>query len=68
MAARFAASGRLLSFGNGGSATDAQELIILFLAPEGSARPLPALSLASDASVLTALSNDVCVDVVFARR
>ncbi len=68
MAVRFAAGGRLLSFGNGGSATDAQQLTTLFLAPEGSARPLPALSLASDPSVLTALSNDIGVDVVFARQ
>lgn len=68
MAARFTAGGRLLSFGNGGSATDAQQLATLFLAPGGSARPLPALSLASDASVLTALSNDIGVDVVFARQ
>jgi D-sedoheptulose 7-phosphate isomerase len=68
MASRFAAGGRLLSFGNGGSATDAQQLATLFLAPGGSARPLPALSLASDAAVLTALSNDIGVDVVFARQ
>jgi D-sedoheptulose 7-phosphate isomerase len=68
MARRFAAGGRLLSFGNGGSATDAQQLTTLFLAPGGNARPLPALSLASDASVLTALSNDIGVDVVFARQ
>jgi D-sedoheptulose 7-phosphate isomerase len=68
MAARFAAGGRLLSFGNGGSATDAQQLTTLFLAPGRNARPLPALSLASDASVLTALSNDIGVDVVFARQ
>jgi D-sedoheptulose 7-phosphate isomerase len=73
MAGRFAAGGRLLSFGNGGSATDAQQLTTLFLAPGflapgRNARPLPALSLASDASVLTALSNDIGVDVVFARQ
>jgi len=68
MARRFTAGGRLLAFGNGGSATDAQQLATLFLYPGGSARPLPALSLASDASVLTALSNDVGVDVVFARQ
>jgi D-sedoheptulose 7-phosphate isomerase len=68
MAARFAAGGRLLAFGNGGSATDAQQLATLFLYPGGIARPLPALSLASDASVLTALSNDIGVDVVFARQ
>jgi D-sedoheptulose 7-phosphate isomerase len=68
MAGRFGLGGRLLSFGNGGSATDAQQLTTLFLAPGGNARPLPALSLASDASVLTALSNDIGVDVVFARQ
>jgi len=68
MACRFAAGGRLMAFGNGGSATDAQQLATLFLYPGGTARPLPALSLASDASVLTALSNDIGVDVVFARQ
>jgi D-sedoheptulose 7-phosphate isomerase len=68
MAGRFAAGGRLLAFGNGGSATDAQQLTTLFLYPGGDARPLPALSLASDAAVLTALSNDIGVDVVFARQ
>jgi D-sedoheptulose 7-phosphate isomerase len=68
MATRFEAGGRLLAFGNGGSATDAQQVATLFLAPGGTARPLPAVSLASDAAVLTALSNDIGVDVVFARQ
>jgi len=68
MAGRFASGGRLLAFGNGGSATDAQQLATVFLYPGGIARPLPALSLASDAAVLTALSNDIGVDVVFARQ
>jgi D-sedoheptulose 7-phosphate isomerase len=68
MASRFVAGGRLFAFGNGGSATDAQQIATLFLYPGGAARPLPALSLASDASVLTALSNDIGVDVVFARQ
>jgi D-sedoheptulose 7-phosphate isomerase len=67
-AARFAAGGRLLVFGNGGSATDAQQVATLFLHPGGAARPLPALGLASDPSVLTALCNDIGVDVVFARQ
>jgi D-sedoheptulose 7-phosphate isomerase len=67
-AARFADGGRLLAFGNGGSATDAQELATLFLNPGGDARPLPALGLASDTSVVTALCNDIGVDVVFARQ
>jgi D-sedoheptulose 7-phosphate isomerase len=67
-AARFAAGGRLFAFGNGGSATDAQQLATLFLNPGGSARPLPAFGLASDTSVVTALCNDIGVEVVFARQ
>ena len=67
MAARFAAGGRLFAFGNGGSATDAAQLATLFLAPGGTAPPLPAFGLANDTSVVTALCNDVGVDVVFAR-
>ena len=67
-AARFADGARLLAFGNGGSATDAQQLATLFLNPGGDARPLPALGLASDTSVVTALCNDIGVEVVFARQ
>jgi D-sedoheptulose 7-phosphate isomerase len=67
-AARFSAGGRLFAFGNGGSATDAAQLATLFLNPGGTARPLPAFGLASDTSVLTALCNDVGVEVVFARQ
>ncbi len=65
---RFAAGGRLFAFGNGGSATDAQQLATLFLNPSGDARPLPAFGLANDTSVVTALCNDIGVDVVFARQ
>ena len=65
MAARFAAGGRLFAFGNGGSSTDAAQLVNLFLA---SARPLPAFGLSSDPSVVTALCNDVGLEVVFARQ
>jgi D-sedoheptulose 7-phosphate isomerase len=65
---RFAAGGRLLAFGNGGSATDAQAITTLFLNPDGDTAPLPALCLASDPAVLTALCNDIGVEVVFARQ
>jgi D-sedoheptulose 7-phosphate isomerase len=74
MAARFAAGGRLFAFGNGGSATDAAQLATLFLRPPGlsgttgGAPPLPAFGLANDTSVVTALCNDIGVDVVFARQ
>ncbi|HTX26339.1 MAG TPA: SIS domain-containing protein [Streptosporangiaceae bacterium] len=65
---RFAAGGRLFAFGNGGSATDAQQLATLFLNPGGDSRPLPAFGLANDTSVVTALCNDIGVEVVFARQ
>ena len=67
-AARFGAGGRLFAFGNGGSATDAQQLATLFLNPGGGFPPLPAFGLANDTSVVTALCNDIGVEVVFARQ
>jgi D-sedoheptulose 7-phosphate isomerase len=68
MAARFSGGGRLLAFGNGGSATDAQELATLFLDPGPGERALPAFCLANDIAVVTALCNDIGVEVVFARQ
>jgi D-sedoheptulose 7-phosphate isomerase len=68
VAGRLADGGRLLAFGNGGSATDAQQLATLFLNPGGDARPLPAIALANDTSVVTALCNDIGVEVVFSRQ
>jgi D-sedoheptulose 7-phosphate isomerase len=67
MAERFAQGGRLYSFGNGGSATDAQGAAELFRQPPHG-RPLPALSLVDDQAVLTALSNDVGFELVFSRQ
>jgi D-sedoheptulose 7-phosphate isomerase len=67
MARRFEAGARLFTFGNGGSATDAQALATLFLRPPRG-RPLPALALPADMAVMTALANDVSFDVVYARR
>lgn len=68
MAARFAVGGRLFAYGNGGSATDAQQLATLFLNPGRGIRALPAFALANDTSVVTALCNDIGVAVVFARQ
>jgi D-sedoheptulose 7-phosphate isomerase len=63
MAHRLAHGGRLFAFGNGGSATDAQQLATLFLT-EGMA----AFALGNDTAIVTALCNDVGVEVVFARQ
>jgi D-sedoheptulose 7-phosphate isomerase len=68
MARSFADGGRLLAFGNGGSSTDAQDIVTTFMHPGGDARPLPAISLTSDVAVVTALSNDIGFEVVFARQ
>ena len=69
-ASRFLAGGQLFAFGNGGSATDAQQLATLFLHPGGSGDcpALPAFGLANDTAVVTALCNDIGVDVVFSRQ
>jgi D-sedoheptulose 7-phosphate isomerase len=67
MADRFAAGGRLYAFGNGGSSTDAATFAALFAQPV-SGRPLPALNLAADQAVVTALGNDVGFELVFSRQ
>lgn len=67
MAERFAAGGRMYTFGNGGSSTDAATFASLFANPV-SGRPLPALNLAADQAVVTALGNDVGFDLVFSRQ
>ncbi len=67
MADRFGRGGRLLAFGNGGSATDAEGAVALFRCPP-SGRALPALSLVDNRAVLTALANDVGFDLVFSRQ
>jgi D-sedoheptulose 7-phosphate isomerase len=68
MAGRLAAGGRLLTFGNGGSATDAQWLASLFKQPGNELAALPAICLASNAAVLTAMSATVGVEGIFARQ
>ncbi|MDQ1586654.1 MAG: D-sedoheptulose 7-phosphate isomerase [Actinomycetota bacterium] len=68
LAKAFAAGGTLLAFGNGGSSTDAQDVVHTFIDPPPPAEPLPALGLTNDVAVLTALSNDVSFEVVFSRQ
>ena len=67
MAARFDAGGRLFTFGNGGSSTDAASVAVLFAAPPRGG-PLPARCLADDTAVLSALGNDVGFELVFSRQ
>lgn len=68
MAGAFADGGTLYAFGNGGSATDAQDLVADLLAPADRRPPLPAVSLVNDTGVVTAVANDVGFDNVFVRQ
>jgi D-sedoheptulose 7-phosphate isomerase len=67
MARRFAAGGRLFSFGNGGSSTDAAGFATLFRSPPVG-QALPARSLVSDEATITALGNDVGFELIFSRQ
>jgi D-sedoheptulose 7-phosphate isomerase len=66
----FSAGGKLLLFGNGGSAADAQhiagEFINRFLPQDR--RALPAIALSTDGGVLTCIANDTGFENVFARQ
>ena len=55
--------GRMLALGNGGSATDAMDVVADFRA-----RGRRALDLTEDAAILTALANDIGVEAIFARQ
>lgn len=71
MAAAFARGGKLVAFGNGGSATDAQDAAVDCLSPPPRFpdwRPLPAIALSNDIGVVTGIANDVGFDSVFSRQ
>src|SRR5438034_4479742 len=61
--------GKVLFFGNGGSAADAQHLAAEFVGRFVRERPgLPASALTTDSSILTAVGNDYGFDQIFARQ
>ncbi|HWZ61018.1 MAG TPA: SIS domain-containing protein [Gemmatimonadaceae bacterium] len=60
--------GKLILFGNGGSATDANDWAIDCVAPPLGYRPVPAVSLSLEPANITAIANDVGVDVIFVRQ
>jgi len=63
------AGGKLLIFGNGGSAADAQHVAAELAFKMGRERKaLPALALTTDTSLLTAIGNDRSFDFIFARQ
>jgi D-sedoheptulose 7-phosphate isomerase len=65
----FGRGGKLLLFGNGGSAADAQHVAAEFVGRFQRERAaLPALALTTDTSILTSIGNDDGYDRVFARQ
>jgi len=58
----------LLIFGNGGSATDANDWAIDCVSPPRGLASIPALSLSSEPATITAVANDVGTDVIFLRQ
>jgi D-sedoheptulose 7-phosphate isomerase len=69
MAARFHRGGKLLVFGNGGGATDAEHIAVEFVHPViVGKRALPALSLAADPTVVTGIAGRDGFAEVFAHQ
>jgi len=63
------ADGKILACGNGGSAADAQHFAAEMVGRFERERPeLPAISLVTDTSILTAVANDYAFDQVFAKQ
>lgn len=69
IAAAFRNGGKVLLFGNGGSATDAAHVAAEFVGRYKRERlPLPALALATDIAAITCIANDYGFDELFARQ
>ena len=60
--------GKLIIFGNGGSATDANDWAIDCVSPPANWKPIPAVSLALEPANITAIANDVGTEVIFLRQ
>jgi D-sedoheptulose 7-phosphate isomerase len=65
---RLARGGKLILFGNGGSATDANDWALDCVAPLKGGLPIPAVSLAMEPAVLSALANDIGAEAMFPRQ
>jgi D-sedoheptulose 7-phosphate isomerase len=65
---RLKRGGKLILFGNGGSATDANDWAIDCVLPPAGYHPVPAVSLSLEPANITALANDIGADVIFLRQ
>jgi D-sedoheptulose 7-phosphate isomerase len=65
---RLERGGKLITFGNGGSATDANDLVADCVAPPPGFRSIPAVSLSAEPANITAIANDIGREAIFARQ
>jgi D-sedoheptulose 7-phosphate isomerase len=65
---RVSHGGKLIVFGNGGSATDANDWAIDCVFPPAGYLPVPAISLSMEPANLTAIANDVGLELIFLRQ
>jgi D-sedoheptulose 7-phosphate isomerase len=65
---RLERGGKLIVFGNGGSATDANDLVADCVAPPPGMKPVPAVSLSAESANITAIANDIGSEAIFLRQ
>jgi D-sedoheptulose 7-phosphate isomerase len=65
---RFERGGKLLALGNGGSATDAMDVVADFRASADDEVARPAIDLTGDPAILTAIANDIGIEAIFSRQ
>jgi D-sedoheptulose 7-phosphate isomerase len=65
---RLERGGKLITFGNGGSATDANDLVSDCVEPPPGFGTIPAVSLAAEPANITALANDIGTEAIFSRQ
>jgi D-sedoheptulose 7-phosphate isomerase len=65
---RLERGGKLVAFGNGGSATDANDVVSDCVDPPPGYGAVPALSLSAEPANITAIANDIGTEAIFARQ
>jgi D-sedoheptulose 7-phosphate isomerase len=65
---RLERGGKIIAFGNGGSATDANDLVADCVAPPQGMEPVPAVSLSAEPANITAIANDIGSEAIFLRQ
>jgi D-sedoheptulose 7-phosphate isomerase len=68
MRERIQRGGKLILFGNGGSATDANDWALDCVMPPNGYKPVPAVSLSMEPANISAIANDVGTELIFLRQ